>query len=211
MGLTSRQIRPLDRSIPHLRDTRLFVIATEGERTETQYFEIFRTERRNSRVQVRVLPTEEGKSAPQHVLKRLKEYRKKYELEPSDELWLVIDKDNWPDTNLGIVAAQAKAVRFGLAVSRPCFEIWLFLHKADATEEMAAMNSQQIKDALRQVVGGYDHTNLQAAAFEPFIEAAIERAKAMDADDTAARWPTKLGTRVHWVVESILNSAGSGS
>ncbi len=39
MGFTSRRKRPLDRHIPHLRDTRLIIIVTEGQKTEKQYFE----------------------------------------------------------------------------------------------------------------------------------------------------------------------------
>lgn len=43
MALTTRRKRPLDRRTrpePH-RDARLFVIATEGEKTEKQYFSMF--------------------------------------------------------------------------------------------------------------------------------------------------------------------------
>ena len=80
MQLTSRRPRPLDRRIPHLRDTRLVIIATEGECTEKQYFSIF--ERKSTRVQVRVLETTQGMSAPKHVLDRLRRYRREYELWP---------------------------------------------------------------------------------------------------------------------------------
>ena len=45
MGMTSRRKRPLDHAIPHQRDTRLIIIATEGEKTERQYFSMFRNVR----------------------------------------------------------------------------------------------------------------------------------------------------------------------
>lgn len=38
MGITSRKKRPLKREIPHLRDTRLIIIASEGAVTEKKYF-----------------------------------------------------------------------------------------------------------------------------------------------------------------------------
>jgi len=72
MSLTSRRKRPLDHTVAHLRDTRLIVIATEGEKTEKQYFSMFQS----LRVQVRVLHTEEGFSAPKHVFDRLSDYRR---------------------------------------------------------------------------------------------------------------------------------------
>lgn len=45
------------------RETKLFIIATEGELTEKQYFEMFKS----SRIKIEVLSTDDGKSAPQHV------------------------------------------------------------------------------------------------------------------------------------------------
>lgn len=60
MGITSRRKRPLDRKIPHLRDTNLIIIAVEGEKTEKQYFESNFFQRK--RVQVKVLETKEGLS-----------------------------------------------------------------------------------------------------------------------------------------------------
>jgi len=50
MAITSRKSRPLDRSVEHLRDTRLVIIAAEGRITERQYFAMFRS----TRVQVKV-------------------------------------------------------------------------------------------------------------------------------------------------------------
>jgi len=121
MSLTSRRKRPLDHAVPHLRDTRLIIIAAEGEKTEKQYFSVFQS----LRVQVKVLHTEEGLSAPKHVFARLNEYRRAYDLKGDDQLWLVIDVDHWPQEMLSEIAAGSVQKRFGLAVSNPCFEVWL--------------------------------------------------------------------------------------
>lgn len=200
MSLTSRRRRPLDRAIPHLRDTRLVVIATEGARTEKQYFTIFQG--RNSRVQVHVLPTAAGASSPAHVLDRLREYRRQYDLGRGDVLCLVIDTDRWPDKQLGKVAAAAFKCNFVLAVTRPCFELWLFLHHADPVAGMDAMNSNQIEAELRALLGGYDKSNLQPAKFEPHVQRAAERAIVLDVRPED-RWPNRLGTRVYRVVQAI--------
>ncbi len=200
MTLTSRRSRPLDRTIPHLRDTRLIIIATEGERTEKQYFDIFA--RKSTRVQIKVLETEDGESAPKHVLRRLKQYRADYQLGKSDELWLVIDKDRWPDEQLSQIAAESNRSHFGLAVSRPCFEVWLYLHHSDPPAEMYGMSSNQVEDALRTLLSGYNPSNLRVDQFEPRIGEAIQRARALDTSP-AARWPNQLGTRVYLVILSI--------
>ncbi len=52
MPLTSRKKRPLDRNVPHFKDTKLIVVATEGQKTEKRYFDIFKT----LKIQVRVIP-----------------------------------------------------------------------------------------------------------------------------------------------------------
>lgn len=204
MSLTSRQKRPLDRTIPHQRDTSLVVIATEGTSTEKQYFEIFR--RKSSRVQVRVLQTEGGLSAPRHVLARLSRFRKDFDLGVGDALCLVIDKDRWPDAQLAEVAAEARQRKFELAVSRPCFEVWLYLHHADPTPAMRSMSSQAIEHALRDLLGSFEKTHLRTELFEPHINDAVARAQALDVQPSD-RWPNQLGTRVYHVIHAIKERA----
>jgi len=205
MSLTTRRRRPLDRSIRHLRDTRLVVVATEGSTTEKQYFRIF--ERMSSRIQVIILPTEDGKSAPKHVLDRLRKYRRENDLRREDLLCLVIDEDRWPDAQMADVAAKALQQHIELAISCPCFEVWLYLHHQDPIPAMATMSSQQMKEELRSLLGGYDHTNLQVEQFEPLVGEAVRRAKALNSNPTA-RWPSRPGTRVYRIIERMQDIRG---
>jgi len=198
--LTARRRRPLNRSIPHLRDTRLVVIATEGERTEKHYFSIF--ERRSSRVQVKVLETHRGESAPRHVLARLHQYAREYQLASDDVLCLVIDEDRWPRQQLGEVAAEALRRGYELAVSCPCFEVWLYLHYADPSPTMATMSSRQVQNELRRLLGGVDSAHLLLEQFESHVSDAVRRARDLDGDPNE-RWPRRPGTRVYRVIERI--------
>ena len=200
MSLTSRRRRPLDRSVPHLRDTSLVVVATEGTSTEKQYFEIFRRE--SSRVQVRVLETQGGRSAPRHVLERLASFRRQFDLGAGDALCLVVDKDRWPDEQLAEVAAEAGRSDFLLAVSHPCFELWLYLHLADAPDQMQGMSCRQLQAELRSVAGGYRKSALDTATFKPYVGDAVARAEALDVAPRD-RWPNQLGTRVYRVILAI--------
>ena len=120
MAITSRSKRPLNRGIPHLRDTRLIIIATEGEKTEKQYFEsdLFHS----LRVQVKVLGTEDGLSAPNHVINRLCQFARATDLQSDDQLWLMVDKDHWTESILSDVCSQAnrsRDLKLQTAISNP--------------------------------------------------------------------------------------------
>lgn len=74
--MSGRIKRPLDRAV-NVRDASLFVIATEGAKTEPAYFEAFKS----PRVRIEVLPTsEDNRSAPKHVVERLRAFKKKFQL-----------------------------------------------------------------------------------------------------------------------------------
>lgn len=196
MGLTSRQSRPLDRSTT-LRDARLVVIATEGEKTEKIYFSIFGS----TKVKVQTIPCEDGKSSPEHTLARLEVFRRKYELDSDDELWLAIDKDRWTNKALAEVARRSKAAGFGLALSNPCFEIWLLLHYLD--DVGGILRSADAEVLLREKRGGYNKSKYDPADFFGRLDDAIERAKILDIKPRE-RWPNQVGSRVYRIVESIL-------
>jgi hypothetical protein len=126
MGRSNRT-KLLDR-IYNTRDAKLFIIATEGAKTEKRYFEFFQ----DSRIKIEVLPTGSANdSAPQHVIERLNEYSEQYDLGEEDSLWLVLDVDRWGPKNLSIVCRQATQKKYRLAISNPCFEVWLCLHLSE--------------------------------------------------------------------------------
>jgi len=205
MALTHREKRPIVRSVESLRDTRLLIIATEGRITEKQYFAQFR----NRRVQVKVIPTsEDGKSAPEYVLERLKHFRQEYELEVNDELWLMIDVDRWKNKKLSYVTREAKASGFKLAVSNPCFETWLLCHYVLPTITKASCReiTQQLSGKLKKVHNrGYIKTKLNTNDFKVYVKQAVQNAKELD-NNPKARWPLQVGTHVYKVVEQISQS-----
>lgn len=198
MPLTSRRKRPLDReSRPKpFRDARLIVIGTEGRKTEKQYFSLFG----NKKCQVRVIPSEDNRSAPKHVIERLRQFRKEFQLDKNDELWLMIDVDRWKETQLGMVASQAKSGKFKLAVSNPCFEVWLYLHYADLSPQL--ITPKELKKKLKKLIGGYSSNKLDPNKFANRIDQAIDRAKDLD-NNPDERWPSRTGTHVYKVVEKV--------
>ena len=160
----------------------------------------------------------QNNSSPEHVLKQLSDYKSQYELEADDELWLVVDKDRWTEAMLSRVATEcSQEVAMHMALSNPCFELWLLLHMEDAasltTEEKKQWmeNRRKSKNAdpylkvrLRQKMGSYHESDYDAPALIVHVEEAIARAKDLD-NNLTDRWPQTLGTRVYLLAESVMN------
>ena len=206
MSFTSRRKRRLDRE-RYQRDAYLIVIATEGTHTEYQYFQIFR----NPRIKVVVLPTEnvegvagQGHSSPKHVIKRLDRYRKENVPWPNDEMWIMFDRDRWTQEMLTTVCQLANQKNYSMAISNPCFELWLLLHHMDV-ERDAVFACNDLVLELRNLLGEYNKDNVKLENFEGGINQAIIRAEAKDIHP-ADRWPQTTGTHVYRVVKTILDA-----
>ena len=203
------------------RDARLIVIASEGKATERIYFKALAKEYTNPRVHVHILERsvdEQNNSSPEHVLKQLNDYKSQYELEADDELWLVVDKDRWTEVMLSRVAKEcSQEVAMHMALSNPCFELWLLLHIEDSAlltpeEQKQWIENRRkskngdpyLKVRLRQKMGSYHESSYDALALIAHVEDAIERARALDKNPND-RWPQTLGTRVYLLAESVMN------
>lgn len=203
------------------RDARLIVIASEGKDTERIYFKALAKEYSNPRVHVHILERsvdEQNNSSPEHVLKQLNDYKSQYELEVDDELWLVVDKDRWTEAMLSLVATEcSKEVAMHMALSNPCFELWLLLHIEDVAlltpeEQKQWMENRKksknadpyLKARLRQKMGSYHESSYDAQTLMAHVENAIERARTLDKNPND-RWPQTLGTRVYLLAKSVMN------
>ena len=110
------------------RDYRkLYVIAVEGDRTETRYFRFFGNDLDSAIAKIEVIPPD-GKSAPGRVFENLQNYLDYPGVEGTTELWMVIDRDQWPSKVLDDVAEKCREKGIGLCVSNPAFPFWLLLH-----------------------------------------------------------------------------------
>ena len=204
------------------RDARIIVIASEGKETERIYFSALAKEYANPRVHVHILERskeEQNNSSPEHVLRLLNDYKRQYALEADDELLLVVDKDRWTEAMLSRVATVCVQDNFmHMALSNPCFELWLLLHLVDIAsltseeQELWAKNSRGRKNAdpylklqLRKEMGAYHESTYDAKILIEHVAVAIERARILD-KRTMDRWPQTLGTRVYKLAESIINN-----
>ena len=183
------------------KDALLHVVASEGK-TEALYFD--RLFDANKKVRVRVLPPNEetNLSAPQYVLARLDQVREQFDIGGNDTLWLMVDLDRWPVPQLSDVCREAVQKSIWLALSNPCFELWLLLHFGEA--DPADTDPKAVGKRIETLCGGLGQgkTFLDPERYRPFIAEAVERARALDTDPDA-RWPAFLGTHVYKIVERL--------
>ncbi len=198
------------------RDARLIIIAAEGTRTEKKYFHDLAIDDRfrNPKVHVEVLEHSTD-SSPVHIISALDEFRRTYSLKPIDELWLVIDKDRWPEGALSDILTQCSQKKYSLIVSNPCFEIWLLLHRASFNDYTADELNELVENKrtnltgrtrlekeLIKLCGSYTKENLDTSHYIPHVEIAVKRAQAADIHPEHG-WPNQIGTRVYLLVQSI--------
>jgi hypothetical protein len=198
----------------------LIILAFEGNVTERIYFSDLKDDVKfkNEIIYLHLLtrPKNDTKSAPIHVFNKLKrEIKSEFLLDSSDELWMIIDKDNWQNIPK-IVELCKRENNFFVALSNPCFELWLLLHIVDINqfspdEQEEILENKKIsksKNMIDKVLGsvlpdGYNKTNPRPERFLPYIQDAISRAENLD--NKSEDYPIKLGTHVYKVVKKILN------
>ena len=200
------------------RDIRkLFVIVSEGEKTEKIYFDDLSADKRFHHPSVHVETIQSADSSPEHVLAKLTDFNKTYELGADDELWLVIDRDRWEVPMLRRVTQEALQKRFCVADSNPCFELWLLLHHrsldnySDDQQEELRQNRQigrrkRLERELVDICGSYSKSKLKTSDYLPHISTAIENARKSDIRPND-RWLNQIGSRVYKLVQSIIDSS----
>jgi hypothetical protein len=195
--------RPLNRGAGTLRDDRLFLVACDDTYAPKQYFSFLRL----SRVQIHVVETDDTKSAAVYVLERLK----KVSFEVDDERWMVLDTDHCIELNhfSSFIQALIEARQAGIkiALSKPCFELWLLLHHVSEGDVIGLRNASETEAKLREVLGEYNKTNLKPEHYPlASIAAAITRAERLDAQVQGGDRPEKNTTRVYQLLKAILAS-----
>ena len=204
MGLIKRDFKRRS----GFRDAKLVVIATEGQKTETQYFEDFKEYYQTKRIHVEVLRRNTSASSPRHVFSELNKFKSEYKLVGDDELWMVIDRDQWTEAHLSDVASHCRKKSFYLAISNPCFEVWLLLHIKDpaeySSEELDKFSHKAaLETELRSILGSYNSSNIDSTKFLPHVPEAIKRARPLDKSPDSW-WPDAISTRVYLLAEKIL-------
>jgi len=201
-------------------EKQLFIISVEGEITEKEYLEAFLKNEFKctpNEVHIEILHTINGESSPQHVLDRLKIKADEFELNETDNLWVVIDVDRWGDSKLSTIAQLCSQKNYKLAVSNPCFELWLLLHLIKGTnkEELLPQvekkgitpDKKNLKERIDKIrIKKYQsRTNHGYSMFfnDSRVALAINNAKLLDTNPEG-RYPNSTSTRVYLLAEELI-------
>jgi hypothetical protein len=184
------------------RDARLFVIIAEGIREEN-YFKWFNA--KNSRIQVLIIEQEDNRSAPRLLIERLHAAEKegKYVPNANDHVWFVCDVDRWRAQIEELRVDCQQNVNWNVAVSNPCFEVWLHFHSGPL-DLKGRLSCQMLKRRLpNSRVGAYE-TERYGSVIE---EAALN---ARNSDPTPdSFFPDYLQSKIYKLAESMLAVLGN--
>ena len=173
--------RPLKRTVATRTPRKTLLVFCEGQRTEPEYLEALKRQpsvRDVAAVDLRIETSQAGR-VPVTLVSIAADARKKALDEEAeiDEFWCVFDVE-WPQNHPGLKDAieRAHANNIELAISNPCFELWLILHFQDQRRWLD-------NDAARKLRGKIDGSNnkgLDAKKYMPGADVAAGRAVELD-------------------------------
>ena len=151
-----RKRRPA-RKKPFRKPKPLILIVCEGTVTEPQYLRGFTKHWKNPRVTIKIAP-EQG--TPRTLVEIAKKYKKASETAATkegdeniayDAVWCVFDVDEHPYVPDAVQMARDNHIK--LAISNPCFELWLLVHHRDSP---GSKRRDQVSSLLKEFVEDYD-------------------------------------------------------
>lgn len=210
-SMRDRSRRPGRKNATREARKRILVIC-EGEVTEPEYLKQFKVWQRNPLVAVEIAKEHGVPRTLVDIAKRMKEeaelaaHTERDENLLYDEVWCVPDVDQHPRIHEARQKARDNGI--SLAVSNPCFELWLLLHFRDSP---GARPHHDVQDLMRQHVPGFEK-HVDFKLFRDGYEQARRRAtqliKHAEEDGDPHRNPT---TRVHLLTESISGQSGTAA
>jgi hypothetical protein len=200
------QARPLNRDSDSLRDDRLFIVASDDSYAPKQYFDFFRL----PRVQVHVVetPLDENRCHAIDVLNRLEGL----EHEDEDERWMLLDTDHYSNgrhvKEFRRIIKEAGEKGISVALSKPCFELWLLLHHTDKDIITELDSAKSVENALRQMLGEYNKTSLKREHFPiESVAKAYQQARDLDKAALGGEIPQTNTSRVFRLWEAIISKS----
>lgn len=180
------------------------LICCEGKVTEPSYFNGLKNELRIRLVRIEVLPAGpnpktivdyavEKKREAEDLASRRGDDNLKY-----DEVWCVFDVDSHPHIADAKQKASANGVR--LAISNPCFELWLLLHFQD---QRAHIERHHVKSTCRNYIPGYEKRVPFDRVFPNYLSAVQRATDLNDWQENRGCGGENPSTGVHELTERI--------
>lgn len=205
--MAARRRRPLGRVEPGKhRDARLFVIATEDTYAAKQYFGAFCG--MSARVKIVISETTDSRSSPRHVVERLIGCKDAEDLNEDDRLWALIDTDHWVEPNhrpqLIDTLKRARENGITVAMSNPCFDLWLLLHHLDLPDNHGIVDGNGVAEYMKKNGVPFSKVRLDMERYGPDeIRMAIHRSRRLCGDSPLIGWPQTTGSQVHHLLVEL--------
>lgn len=182
MGRNRRRGNLPKRRQEHRAPRQRFLVLSEGDRTEPDYFRWLR-DQLGSRL-LRIEPKGgDGTSDPLRLVRKAaklqadaaqRAHRQKDTFLAYDQVWCLVDVDD--HTTLEQAAAEARKADIQLAVSNPCFELWALLHLED---QQGHIERNTLRERLRVHMPDYGK-QLRHDLLVGRADQAVERARRLD-------------------------------
>lgn len=180
------------------RDAILLVIICEGRKNEPNYFNFFNN--LAPRLKLEIIPNENNKSSPSHLIKNAQTFIDENKINDGDyKLWFVLDIDLWKK-QIHDLHKESKNRNWQVALSNPCFEVWLYYHfQKTLPDSDKFFTCQPWKELVHKTKkGGFNYSADQIK-----IENAIKNTKL---NYSATGYIPDIGsTQVYNLAEVILN------
>jgi hypothetical protein len=180
------------------------LIVCEGQVTEPEYFRGFRNACRNPRVEIEIadshgVPRTLVQTAKRHKQEAARDAaREKDDNLAYDSVWCVFDIDEHP--NVPDAEQMARDNGIDLAVSNPCFELWLLLHFRDNPGMQHRATVQEMVAAYVPSYDGHVEYGVYSAGYSQAMAHAERMDLAADEAGESGRNPT---TGVYKLTELI--------
>lgn len=114
------------------------ILVSEGTKTELEYIELLKNlfNEITERFYLNILKKRTSKGDPKGLLEVLKKENKR-EFDADDEIWVLIDRDDWNKEHIEELKGAHKSLKlktkdFQVLISNPKFELWLLYHFKNA-------------------------------------------------------------------------------
>ncbi len=180
MSFGRNEPRKTARRAPFQRVNQRLLILCEGENTERQYIEGFAKKHRKSLVYVKIADVT---GVPMTLVREAKNLRDAAADAASreqdrnllfDQVWCVFDLDEHPNVTAAMTMARANGIKVALSV--PCFELWLVLHFRDSP---GMIHRHAVQKMLKKHIAGYDKS-VKYEDYHAGYPAAVKRAERLD-------------------------------
>ena len=193
------------RIIDREEERQYFLIVTEGEKTEPNYFKGLINKLPDHLVAIEIVGEGANTISVVKAAIRIRERRMEQNLLPQfDEIWVVFDKDDFPARNFNRAIELAIQKDINVAYSNEAFELWYILHFQYLD---AAVNRNRYIEILKEILGDYQKNDDQMYLLlneKGEEKKAISRAKKLykelNIGNPAAEKPTTL---VYKLVERL--------